>query len=119
VEHSFIRSSLANSLRAIMVQRLVPGVQPGSRYPATEVLLNNAIVRDRILNEEDHDMPGIIDQSREEGMRNFTHSLCELVRSDSISRATALEYAPQREKLLSELKGIKTTSEGLVSRLRG
>ncbi|MCA9265746.1 MAG: PilT/PilU family type 4a pilus ATPase [Planctomycetales bacterium] len=119
VEHSFIRSSLANSLRAIMVQRLIPGVIEGSRYPATEVLLNNAIVRDRILNEEDQDIPAIIDQSREAGMRNFTYSLCELVRSDHIERATALEYAPQREKLVSELKGIKTSSEGLVNRLRG
>ena len=40
-EHAFIRSSLANSLKAIMCQRLLPGVKPGVRYPATEVLLNN------------------------------------------------------------------------------
>lgn len=117
-EHSFIRSSLANSLRAIMVQRLIPGVVEGSRYPATEVLLNRAIVKDKILHEEDHDIPAIIDQSRNDGMRNFTMSLAELVKSDSISRNTALDYAPSREKLISELKGIKTGGEGLLNRIR-
>ncbi len=117
-EHAFIRSSLANSLRAIMVQRLIPGVQERSRFPATEVLLNAAIVKDKILHEEDHDMPAIIDQCRNDGMRNFTMSLAELVKADSISRNTALEYAPSREKLISELKGIKTGGEGLLNRIR-
>ncbi len=38
-EHTFIRSSLANSLKAIMVQRLLPGLEEGKRFPATEVLV--------------------------------------------------------------------------------
>ncbi|MCA9212335.1 MAG: PilT/PilU family type 4a pilus ATPase [Planctomycetales bacterium] len=117
-EHAFIRSSLANSLRAITVQRLIPGLQEGSRYPACEVLLNNAIVKDKILHEEDEDMPAIVQQCREEGMRNFTHSLVELVQAQLIDRHVALDYAPQREKLISELKGIKAASESLVGRLR-
>ena len=76
VEHAFIRSSLANSLVSIMVQRLIPGITEGSRFPATEVLLNNAIVKDKILHEEDEDMPAILAQCRTEGMRDFTQSLC-------------------------------------------
>ena len=118
-EHAFIRSSLANSLRAITVQRLIPGIESGSRFPACEVLLNNAIVKDKILHEEDEDMPAIMQQCREEGMRNFTHSLVDLVQAQLIDRHTALDYAPQREKLISELKGIKAASESLVGRLRG
>lgn len=119
VEHAFIRSSLANSLRAIMVQRLIPGVKEGDRFPATEVLLNNAIVKDKILHEEDGDMPAILCQCRAEGMRDFTQSLCELVQGELISRTVALDYAPNREKLISELKGIKTATDSLVSRIRG
>jgi twitching motility protein PilT len=118
-EHAFIRSSLANSLRSIMVQRLIPGVKEGSRYPATEVLLNNAIVKDKILHEEDEDLPAIMQQCREEGMRNFTRSLCELVLAEHIDRPTALDFAPNRERLIAELKGIKTASDSLVGRLRG
>ena len=102
-----------------MVQRLIPGVKEGSRFPATEVLLNNAIVKDKILHEEDDDMPAIMCQCRAEGMRDFTQSLCELVQAELISRTVALDYAPNREKLISELKGIKTATDSLVSRIRG
>ncbi len=116
-EHDFIRSSLANSLKAIMVQRLLPGVEEGQRFPATEVLLNNAIVRDKILNEQDQDIPAVLNVCRDEGMRDFTHSLLELVQNAQISLKVALEYAPNREALTSMLKGIDTSAEGLISRM--
>jgi twitching motility protein PilT len=117
-EHSFIRSSLANSLRAIMVQRLLPGVKEGARYPATEVLLDNSIVKQKILREEDEDLPALLHQCREEGMRDYTHSLCELVNQDKILRTTALDYAPSREALLSALKGIDSVSSSILSRVK-
>jgi twitching motility protein PilT len=116
-EHAFIRSSLANSLKAIMVQRLLPGLKEGSRYPATEVLLNNAIVEEKIVHEQDEDLPAILNACREEGMRNFTHSLCELVQAGLVERSVALDYAPNREALISMLKGINTSAEGLIGRL--
>jgi twitching motility protein PilT len=118
-EHSFIRSSLANSLRAIMCQRLIPGVKDGSRYPATEVLLSNSVAKEKILREEDDDLPAILTQCREEGMRDFTHSLCELVQQDKVLKTVALDCAPHREALTSALKGIDSAgSAGMVSRLR-
>ncbi|QDV64677.1 MULTISPECIES: type IV pilus twitching motility protein PilT [Crateriforma] len=116
-EHAFIRSSLANSLRAIMCQRLIPGAVEGERYPATEVLLNNPIVRERILNEQDEDIPAILNVCKDEGMRDFTHSLCELVQGGKISMETGMDYAPHRESLASLLKGIDTAADGLVSRV--
>jgi twitching motility protein PilT len=117
-EHSFIRSSLANSLRAIMVQRLLPGVVEGKRFPATEVLLVNAVVRDKILHEEDDDIPALLHQCRAEGMRDYTQSLCDLVHQDLILRTVAMDYAPSREALLSALKGIDSASQGIISRVR-
>ena len=113
-EHAFIRSSLANSLRAICVQRLLPGIEKGSRVPATEVLLNNSVVREKIRREEDKDMPAIIAQSTEEGMRSFTHSLAELIEQEMVHFDTAVEYAPNREALRSMVKGIQTATQGLV-----
>jgi twitching motility protein PilT len=118
-EHAFIRSSLANSLRAIMCQRLLPGVEPGTRYPATEVLLNNSVAKDKILHEQDSDLPAVVHSCREEGMRNFTHSLCELIKKNRVQRQVAMDYAPNRDALLSMLKGIDTAAEGLISRVRG
>ena len=118
-EHAFIRSSLANSLRAIMCQRLIPGVKEGSRFPATEVLLSNSVAKDKILHEEDEDLPAVLNQCRQEGMRDFTHSLCELVLADKVLREVALDCAPHREALMSSLKGIDSASAtNMVSRLR-
>jgi twitching motility protein PilT len=117
-EHSFIRSSLSNSLRAIMCQRLIPGVTPGSRYPATEVLLANAIVKQKIRDEEDEDLTAILHQCRDEGMRDYTHSLCELVSQDRILRAVAMDFAPNREALSSALKGIDTSAASILTRIR-
>jgi twitching motility protein PilT len=117
-EHDFIRSSLANSLKAIMVQRLLPGLEDGKRFPATEVLLNNSIVKEKIVHEEDGDIPAILHACRDEGMRDFTQSLFELVERGVIARELAFDYAPNREALKSRLKGIDTVAEGLISRLR-
>ncbi len=116
-EHSFIRSSLANSLTAIMCQRLLPGIEEGSRFPATEVLLGNSLVKEKIVHEEDEDLPAILNACHEEGMRSFTHSLVELIKAERVSREVALDFAPHREQLISMLKGI-TSGEGLIGRLR-
>jgi twitching motility protein PilT len=116
-EHAFVRSSMANSLRAIMCQRLVPGLADGSRYPATEVLLNNSIVKEKIMHEQDDDIPAVLNVCHEEGMRDFTHSLKELVEAGQVSIRVAMEYAPNREALSSMLKGIDTSAEGLISRV--
>lgn len=117
-EHSFIRSSLANSLRAIMCQRLLPAIEPGRRYPATEVLLRNSIVKDKILHEEDEDLPAILHQCHEEGMREYTHSLKELVEEDKVLRDVAMDSAPSREALQSALKGIDAAASSIISRAR-
>jgi twitching motility protein PilT len=118
-DHAFVRSSLANSLKSIMCQRLLPGVEEGKRFPATEVLLSNSIVKEKILREEDEDFPAIVAQCREEGMRSFTVSLCELVQSDRVTREVAMDYAPSREALNSALKGIATSAQTLVGKIRG
>ena len=117
-EHTFIRSSMANSLQAIMCQKLLPGIEEGKQYPATEVLLRNSTVRDKIIHEEDSDLPAVIAQSETEGMRSFTHSLCELIETEKVHYDTAMEFAPNREGLASAVKGIKASSQTLVSRTR-
>ena len=118
-DHAFIRSSLSNSLSAIMCQRLLPGIEEGKRYPATEVLLCNSVVRDKILREEDEDFPAIITQCEEEGMRSFTVSLAEMIEKEFVHYDTAMDYAPSREALASAVKGIKAAAQSLVGRVRG
>ncbi|MCA9245252.1 MAG: PilT/PilU family type 4a pilus ATPase, partial [Phycisphaerales bacterium] len=84
-QHAFIRSSLANSLKAICAQRLLPAIDEKIlRVPAMEVLLGDAIVKEKIREGEDEDIPGIISGSKEGGMQNFTMALARLVQSDLV-----------------------------------
>ena len=121
-EHEFLRSSLSNSLKAICAQRLIPAnvdATGGSKaVPATEVLLNNATVRERIREGHDEDIPAIINGSMLEGMRSFTHSIAELVEKEYISIDNAMEAAPNREALSSRLKGVQVRTATLVHRTK-
>lgn len=108
-QHGFIRASLAGSVQAILCQRLLPGIEEGTRFPATEVLLRNPVVKDKILNERDREFPEVITQYRDEGMRSFTQSLCELIETEKVHYDVAMEFAPNRDALSAAVKGIHTT----------
>lgn len=121
-EHAFIRSALANSIKAVLAQRLLPANQEKVKSgvaPATEVLLSNGSVREKIREAEDNDLPAIINSSRQSGMRSFTQSLAELVEAEIVNMQTALEYAPNREALQAVLKGVEVRSSMLVGKIKG
>lgn len=119
-DHSFVRGALANTLKAICAQRLLPAMPEFEvkAVPATEVLLTNSVVKDKIRESEEEDIPAIINQSVEEGMRSFTSSLTEMVEKEWIRTSTAMEYAPNRDALSSSLKGVEVKSATLVGRIR-
>ena len=122
-EHGFLRSSLANTLRAILAQRLLPGVPnmnggAGGSVPACEILINTPIVQQKIREGEDNDIPSIINASRPEGMQSFTNALADLVKKDMVTARTAMAFAPNRDALDSELKGVEVKGGTLVGRIK-
>jgi twitching motility protein PilT len=118
-EHEFIRSSVANSLRGICAQRLLPGAKEDvPLVPATEVLLNTPTCRELIRKEQDQDLPALIAGSEKEGMHSFTSSLARLVEEDLVFYDVAMEFAPNRDALASQLRGIKTQSSTMIHRAR-
>jgi twitching motility protein PilT len=118
-EHTFIRSSMANGLQAVMAQRLLPSVKQGVKVvPATEVLLNTPVVGDLIREARDEDMPAVMAGSTHEGMHSFTDSLTRLVEEDYVDLRTAERYAPSAEALRSKVRGIKVKADVLISRSR-
>ncbi|MHB1037650.1 MAG: type IV pilus twitching motility protein PilT [Pirellulales bacterium] len=118
-DHNFVRSSLSASLRAVMAQRLLPSIRPEvHRVPATEVLLNNGIVSDRIREGGDEDFPAIIAGSGEEGMHDFTTSLWRLVEEEWVDLKTAEQFAPNVEALQAKVRGIEVKADLLVSKIK-
>lgn len=118
-QHEFVRSAISNSVLAITAQRLLPAIDPAIlRVPATEVLLAEMVVKEKIREGEDEDLPAIISGSKEAGMHSFTMSLAELVEKNLVYLDTAMEYAPNREQLLGSVRGIKTQAQTLVHRVK-
>lgn len=80
---------LALSLRAIVSQRLVRGVD-GKRVAAVEVLVNNMHIAELIQRREVDKIKDAMEQSMVEGSQTFEESLLELVLSGKISKQEAL-----------------------------
>jgi twitching motility protein PilT len=118
-QHPFIRSCLANGLRAVMAQRLLPSAKEGVRVvPATEVLLASPSVSDRIREGQEEDLHAIIADSTHDGMHTFTDSLFRLVNENFVDLKTAESFAPHPEQLRSMIHGVAVKSDGLISRIK-
>ncbi len=117
--HPALRQSMAFNLKAIIAQKLLRTTpelaeQGITRVPTVEIMRTNPIIRKLILNEEDSKLGDAIRIGKEEGMQDFTMSLCELVQSEKIERATAFEVAPSVDTLKMALKGISIAQPGIL-----
>jgi twitching motility protein PilT len=103
-----IRQGMVFNLRAIMSQRLLPAKDEKIKaVPAVEILIANPILRKVIGEKEDEKITDIIRGGTEEGMQDFTQSLCNLVKSGLVEKKIAMAHAPQPEALQMLLQGIK------------
>jgi twitching motility protein PilT len=94
---------------------LLPCIKEGiDRIPAVEILIANTVVRKLISESREGDLPTVIKSSLNEGMQDFTYSLCELIKDGSIDPKDAYQYAPNIEELKMALKGIRTTASGIL-----
>ncbi|NVL93022.1 MAG: PilT/PilU family type 4a pilus ATPase [Desulfobacterales bacterium] len=121
-EERQIRVRLADTIRWIVCQRLLPKVG-GGRVAAFEILGSNLRVKDLILHAETEDKTfyDIMENGRAFGMMTFDQCISELYKDGLITKETALAYASQRAVVgraidaIKAAKGEKTTSiEGLA-----
>ena len=87
-----IRFQLANTLSAVISQRLLPRVR-GGRIPATEIMFANNAVSNLIRENKTHQLDLIIETSLESGMISLNRSLAELVRRGEVLPETAMAYS--------------------------
>ncbi|MDO8443467.1 MAG: type IV pilus twitching motility protein PilT [Candidatus Azambacteria bacterium] len=87
-----IRFQLANTLSAVISQRLLPRIG-GGRVPAVEIMFANNAVSNLIRENKTHQLDLIIETSLESGMISLNRSLAELVRRGEVLPETALAYS--------------------------
>ncbi len=121
-EEKQIRIRLADTVRWIVCQRLLPKIG-GGRVAAFEIMGSNLRVKDVILNGESEGKTfyEIIESSQAFGMMTFDQCIVEHFRNGLITEETALSYASKRAVVLRAIdqikaeRGEKTTDiEGLT-----
>ncbi len=91
-DHERARLLLADTLRAVVVQRLVPRVGGGS-VVASEVLIATQAIASLIRSGKIAQIQTILQSSHEEGMQSLDQSLQVLVRAGEVRREQASQYA--------------------------
>jgi twitching motility protein PilT len=108
-EENQIRTRLADSLRWIVCQRLLPKVG-GGRIAAFEALGTSLRVRDIILHGESEGKTffDIIQQGKAFGMITFDNCIVDLYEKGLITEDTARAYASNKSNVGRGVDGIKS-----------
>lgn len=87
-----VRVQLASVLEAVISQRLFKTADGKGRRAATEILINNAAIRNLIRNEKIHQIPSILQTSKSQGMHTLEQSIKDLLEKKIITEEAAAPY---------------------------
>ncbi len=87
-----IRMQLANTLSAIVSQRLLPCIR-GGRLPAAEIMFSSSAVSNLIRENKAYQLDLVIETSLESGMISLNRSLAEMVRRGEVTAEEAMAHA--------------------------
>jgi twitching motility protein PilT len=95
-QQELVRHMLADGLRMIVSQRLVPTADHASRVPAVELLVNTSAAATMIRTGQSHKLMTVIQSSRRTGMQSLDGSLKDLMQRKVITPESAHEHALDR-----------------------
>jgi len=114
-ERNLVRQTLSLTLNAIISQILLPSIKETiDRIPAVEILMANSTVRKLIAEGRESDLPSVIRSNQNEGMQDLTYHLAELIKDGSVDPKEAYRYAPNKEELKMAMKGIRSSTSGIL-----
>lgn len=87
-----VRTMLANVLIGVMSQRLFPTLNTKGRVAATELLINNTAIKNLIRNEKMHQIPNVLQTSKDQGMHTMEMDMRQLIAEKRISELELLPY---------------------------
>ncbi|MGA1844510.1 MAG: type IV pilus twitching motility protein PilT [bacterium] len=118
-EEKFVRIRLAETLRWVVAQRLLPKVG-GDRIAAFEIMGSNLRIKELVLNGESEEKTfyDIVEDGEAFGMRTFDKSIVDLYKEGLITADTAMAFASKKNVVgrgidaIKSAKGEKTSDIG-------
>lgn len=104
-EREQVRRQLANTLKAVVCQRMVTTVS-GGITPSLEILINTPTVRKMLEENRLEKIGAAIETGRDDGMQTFNQALYDLVKARKVTEAEALAKASNPQALDMMFKGI-------------
>jgi len=105
-EQNQIRTMLADSLKAVIAQRLIPNVRNDGMVVAVEILIATVSMSNLIRDGKTFQIPGMMQTGKAEGMRLMDDSIVELLEQRKITLEQAMENIVS-EKRLAKFKDTK------------
>lgn len=94
-----IRVQLAEVLKGIISQQLLPKIHEKGRVAAYEILLANQEMRNAIRDGKIHNIPGVMQNGRKAGMHTMDDAIYDLYMKSCISSDTAIKFAQERTEM--------------------
>ena len=105
-QHSQVRQQLANCLKGVIGQRLVLSKDGKGRFPATEIMIGNSLVRRNLLEGKTTEIRKVLEGGEYYGMHTFDQDLLRLFGEGKIDDKVVLEEASNPEDVALRLKGL-------------
>ncbi len=97
-----IRFQLANVLRTVISQQMIPD-KSGNIIPAFEIMHINSAIRGMIRDNKNHQIDNAITAGKAEGMIAMDQSILNLYKNGQITKEVALSYADHPDQLARHL----------------
>jgi twitching motility protein PilT len=100
-----VLAQLSGSLVGVISQRLLPTASGIGRLAAIEIMIATIAIRNMIREKKIHQIPAIMQASAQMGMQTLDDNLLQLVRTGKITKATAIRYATEPQRIDPSLAG--------------
>ena len=90
---------LAESLKGVIAQRLLPKKGGAGRVAAFEILVGSSAVRNAIREGKTHQIESMMQTGKKEGMLTLDTSLLQLLQRDEIEAAEARRHAAHPDQM--------------------
>jgi twitching motility protein PilT len=98
IEQERVRNRLADTLKVILSQKLIPD-RNGKLTLTKEILSVNASVRAAIRNSNINEIYQMINEGKRSGMRTLEQDLFNLYKTNVITKATALNFSNNKKRI--------------------